>query len=63
MSTYQLYPGGAIYKVQSIASSQQNVAWQPNMLTNPLGIYYASGAVNLKTPSQHFRERSSPRAI
>ncbi len=46
IATYRLYAGGAQYHAQTIANSQQNVAMQPNVLTNPLGIYLATGGVD-----------------
>ena len=46
VTTYRLYAGGASYQVQNISSTQQSVAWQPDVLTNPLGIYFASGPVD-----------------
>jgi hypothetical protein len=47
VTTYRLYAGGARYNVQNIAGTQQNIARQPDVLTNPLGIYFATGSVDL----------------
>jgi hypothetical protein len=47
-ATYKLYPGGASYNVASIAQDVgQNTTLQGDPLTNPLGIFYHSGNVNL----------------
>jgi hypothetical protein len=47
MSTYCIYPGGKQYTVQPVAGSLQGAPWQPDMVNNPLGIYYASGRVDI----------------
>lgn len=47
MSTYRIYPGGKQYQVQALDSSVQNATIQPNMTTNPLGIYFRSGPIDL----------------
>ncbi len=47
VSTYQLYPGGKTYTAQTISQSLWSTAFQPNPLTNPLGLYYRSGEIDL----------------
>ena len=47
MSTYQIYPGGPQYQVQVLAASLQATTLQPSMTTNPLGIYFRSGPLDL----------------
>jgi len=47
VSTYRIYPGGKEYSADVLGYSQQNVTWQPNPETNPLGIYYREGTLRL----------------
>jgi len=46
-TTYQIYPGGKVYRVPALRQNQWNVRWEPDPLTNPLGIYYRSGPIYL----------------
>lgn len=46
--TYQLYTGGPVYSAMNInASSLTNTTLLPDMLTNPLGFYYANNSLYL----------------
>ncbi|MGD0900664.1 MAG: hypothetical protein ABR915_22760 [Thermoguttaceae bacterium] len=45
--SYQLYPGGQTYNAGSLAASLQGVSLQPDVINNPLGIYYRAGPVSL----------------
>jgi hypothetical protein len=47
MGTYRVYPGGKAYTVPPLAQNQSNVTWQPDPKTNPLGIFYRNGSLNL----------------
>ncbi len=47
MLTYRLYPGGKTYSVQTIGGVQDNVTLEPDPTTNPLGIFYRSGKIQL----------------
>ena len=48
ITTYQLYPGGPSYNVASLTSSfQADQALEPDILTNPLGIFYRKGPLTL----------------
>ena len=47
-ATYRLYPGGPVYSVGSLSGSQIGQTIAPNVLTNPLGIYKATGAVKIR---------------
>lgn len=45
--TYQIYPGGKSYSVPTISQSLWSTTLQPDPLTNPLGVYYREGEVQL----------------
>lgn len=46
--SYRLYPGGKEYAARKVGGSLENIALKPDPQTNPLGIYYHSGAVELR---------------
>ena len=46
-TSYQLYPGGKVYSVPSLAQSLQNTTFAPNPIANPAGIFYCPGALSL----------------
>ena len=47
VSTYRLYPGGQAYSIPTLGSSLQNTTLGPDPVTNPLGVYYRLGNVNV----------------
>lgn len=47
VATYQLYSGGKNYTVPVVASTLASVTLGPDPIENPLGVFYASGAVSL----------------
>ncbi len=48
LTTYRIYAGGPVYTIPTLGSSLQNVAMQPDPLTNPLGFFYRSGDLELQ---------------
>jgi hypothetical protein len=48
LATYRLYPGGATYNVPQLGSTVQDVALQADPATNPLGLFYCSGATAIR---------------
>jgi len=42
-TTYRLYPGGKQYSAEPLRSRLENVGYEPDMLTNPLGLFYRTG--------------------
>jgi hypothetical protein len=46
-ATYQLYPGGEVYSVPTIASTLANTRLEADPKTNPLGLFYAPADVML----------------
>ncbi|MFV1965489.1 MAG: LamG domain-containing protein [Pirellulaceae bacterium] len=47
VATYQIYPGGKVYYAKTLGATLANTKLAPDVLTNPLGIYYRLGAVTL----------------
>ena len=47
VTSYQLYPGGQIYSVPSLAQSLQNTTLAPDPIANPAGIFYRPGSLSL----------------
>jgi hypothetical protein len=47
VTSYQLYPGGQVYSVPTLAQSLQNTTLAPDPIANPAGIYYCPGALSL----------------
>lgn len=47
ITSYRLYPGGKTYQAQSISSFLSNTTLIANPATNPLGIFYRNGQVQL----------------
>jgi len=47
ISTYRLYPGGKIYNVDSCPSSLSGQNLDPDPDTNPAGLFYSAGTVDL----------------
>ncbi len=47
-STYQLYPGGQEYTIESVSGTFENTTLAPNVLNNPLGLFTNSGSLNIK---------------
>ncbi|MCE9555009.1 MAG: LamG domain-containing protein, partial [Planctomycetes bacterium] len=47
VSTYQLYAGGKSYAVPVVVSALSSVTLKSDPISNPLGVFYASGAVSL----------------
>ena len=45
LTTYQIYPGGPVYSVGTVPSSASSVTLGPDMVKNPLGIYFSSGSL------------------
>lgn len=45
VTSYQLYPGGQVYSVPSLAQSLQNTTLAPDPIANPAGIFYRPGAL------------------
>ena len=48
MTSYQIYRGGAVYQTQQLSGQLKNTTLAPNVLTNPLGLYYANGPLSLQ---------------
>lgn len=47
-TTYRLYPGGKEYTIPLVSSSVSNQTLEPDLDTNPLGIFRSSGTVSLE---------------
>ncbi len=47
VATYRLYPGGKAYDVPSLGSRVQNATWEPDVLTNPLGVFRRANDLEL----------------
>ena len=47
VTSYQLYPGGQVYSVPSLAQSLQNTTLAPDPIANPAGIFYRPGSLSL----------------
>ena len=52
ITRYQLYPGGKQYMVSTAPAILKQVVLSPDIRTNPLGIYYATGRVELQEQVQ-----------
>jgi len=48
-ATYQLYPGGPRYTIPRLPDQLEQTAYQPDPQTNPLGIYYRDGSLELRS--------------
>ncbi|MBL8829386.1 MAG: hypothetical protein JNM18_20550 [Planctomycetaceae bacterium] len=46
-TTYKLYPGGKTYNAQAVGSFLQNTTLEADPETNPLGIFYRNGSVQI----------------
>ncbi|WDI42478.1 LamG-like jellyroll fold domain-containing protein [Bremerella sp. P1] len=51
-STYRLYPGGTEYTIPTVSSTVHYQTLEPDIDTNPLGIFRASGTVSLETQTK-----------
>lgn len=49
LPTYQIYPGGKVYSAEALPSELRNQTdrYQPNPVSNPLGMFYRSGGLRL----------------
>ncbi|MBN1396028.1 MAG: hypothetical protein JW959_13480 [Pirellulales bacterium] len=47
MYNYRIYQGGPVYAVEQVSYSLSDATLQPNVQTNPLGIFYREGNVSL----------------
>lgn len=47
LSTYCLYPGGKSYTIPQLPSTIQSAVYQSDATTNPAGLYFRVGALNL----------------
>jgi hypothetical protein len=47
ITSYQLYPGGKTYTAQQVGSFLQNTTLAADAATNPLGIFYRNGQVQI----------------
>jgi hypothetical protein len=47
VTSYQLYPGGKVYSVPSLAQSLQNTTLAPDPIANPAGLFFCPGALSL----------------
>lgn len=47
VSRYRLYPGGKEYSVETLPNTLINATYEPNPLTNPLGLFRNSGNVTI----------------
>lgn len=47
VTTYRLYSGGPAYTIPSLPSSLQNVTLGPDPITNPLGVFYRLGNLDV----------------
>jgi hypothetical protein len=48
-ATYQIYPGGPSYTVTQVSNNLQSVTLGPDPMTNPLGIFFYSGNLTIKS--------------
>jgi hypothetical protein len=48
VSSYQLYPGGKSYSVPNLGSTLRNVTLGPDPETNPLGVFYRIGSLDVR---------------
>ncbi len=47
LATYQIYPGGLVYKVGVVSTTPQNVTLAPDPINNPLGIFFNAGNITV----------------
>lgn len=47
-SSYQLYPGGALYEIPQLYGTIQSTTLGPDPAINPLGLYRSNGSVTLR---------------
>ncbi|MEQ8785583.1 MAG: hypothetical protein RIC55_04760 [Pirellulaceae bacterium] len=47
-STYRLYEGGKEYQIEQVAAVLENETLEPDPQTNPLGIFYRAGQVEIR---------------
>ncbi len=45
--SYQIYEGGPTYTIPTVGATLQNTSLGPDPLTNPLGVYYRAGMVDI----------------
>ena len=45
LATYQIYPGGPVYAVGTVPSSASSTTLGPDMVKNPLGIYFTDSSL------------------
>jgi hypothetical protein len=46
--SYRLYPGGKVYNARILAATLRNVNYEPDPLTNPLGLCYRVGNLDIR---------------
>jgi hypothetical protein len=46
LTTYQIYPGGPVYTVGAVPSGASSTTLGPDMVRNPLGIYFSSSSLS-----------------
>lgn len=49
--SYRMYPGGPSYSAATLPSTVQGMTLEPDPATNPAGIFYRSGSVEVRTNS------------
>ncbi len=47
LSSYQIYDGGPIYTIPTVGATLQDTTLEPDPLTNPLGVYYRDGTIEI----------------
>ncbi len=45
--SYRLYPGGPVFQAEQLPASLQDTVLEPDPTTNPLGLYYRMGSIEL----------------
>ncbi len=49
LTAYQIYDGGPVYNIPTVAGTLENIALGPDPSTNPLGIYYCGASVTVRS--------------
>ena len=47
LSSYQIYDGGPTYTIPAVGATLQDTTLEPDPLTNPLGVYYRDGTIEI----------------
>lgn len=47
LSSYQIYDGGPVYTIPTVAGTLEGITLQPDPLSNPLGIYYRDTTITV----------------